>query len=441
MFGSTQGQLFAVISQAVYYIDPNFVWHLLGSLLTPEGSPVVIADNGSNAIVVDGDKSGNNINLLATPLPTMTILDGDPNFQGGTGVDFLDSFLILDIPNTNQWYSTESQVITFNPLFVGQKTAWPDKLRRVIAIERQALLLGHKKSEVWYNAGSVPFPFQIVPGVIVEQGCVAAYSAAKMDTNAYWLSESPEGDRIAMRMDARNVAQRISTHALEFEWKSYARVDDAVGAAFQINGHSFYQIHFPTQDITWVYDEASRQWAQWAWIDSNGILHRSRDTFHAYAYGKTLALDWANGNLYEVTSNALTDNGNVIPWIRSFPHVVNEMKYVNQSCFVADVATGTLSGSTDAVTYSSPWSQGFSSGFGPSTMVPAPTVALRVSRDGGKTWGNNRLKTRAAAGYYRSLMRWRANGLARDCVFEVSSTAEMCSALQGAYIEPQLSTA
>lgn len=438
LFSSSQGQLFAVIDQVIYYIDANWGFTALGSLLTPGTTPVYMSDNGSNAIVVDGDDSANNIDLTQSP-PVMTVI-GDPNFLGSTRADFLDYFIILNQPDTNKWYCTLSNQIAFNALYIGQKTASPDKIRCVLAIERQALILGHRKSEVWFNAGAVPFPFQIVPGVIIEQGCVAAYSAAKMDTNAYWLSESPEGDRLAMRCDNRNVAQRISTHAIEFEWKKYGRVDDAIGSTFQINGHSFYQLHFPTMDKTWVFDEATKQWAQWAWIDTNGNLHRSRDTFHAYAYNKTVALDWATGSLYEVTSTALTDNGVPIVWIRSFPHVVNELKYINQACFVADVETGTTPGTSETTQTLSPWSSGFSSGFGPLTYVAAPTVNLRVSRDGGVTWGNNRPKQRISAGYYRSMMRWRANGLARDMVFELGSTAEMSGALQGAYIDPIMAT-
>lgn len=438
LFTSSKGQLFACINQNIYYIDPNWTFTLLGALLTSQNTPVSMADNGSNVIIVDGDISANNIDITVSP-PTMTII-GDPNFVGATRADFLDYFLILNQPNTNKWYSTLSNQLIFNALYIGQKTAWPDDIQCVIAIERQALILGKKKSEVWFNAGAVPFPFQIVPGVIIEQGCVAVYSAAKMDTNAYWLSESPEGDRMVMRCDNRNVAQRISTHAIENEIKKYVRVDDAIGSVFQVNGHSFYSLHFPTADVTWTFDEATKQWSQWAWIDTNGNLHRSRDTFHAYAYGKTLALDWANGNLYEVRPDAVTDNGVPIVWIRSFPHVVAELKYINQASFVADVQTGTLPGSGEVTQFLSPWSLGFSSGFGPLTAVPAPVINLRVSRDGGVTFGNNRPKQRISAGFYRSMMRWRANGLARDAVFEVSSTAEMSGALQGAYIDPIVAT-
>jgi hypothetical protein len=68
--------------------------------------------------------------------------------------------------------------------------------------------------------------------------------------------------------------------------------------------------------------------------------------------------------------------------------------------------------------------------------VDAPVVNFRISRDGGYTFGKYRAKHRISSGKYRSMMRWRGNGIARDAVFELSSTAEMCGALNGAYIDP-----
>lgn len=431
LYTSTTGDLYAVVDQTVYYINSDWVWTSLGNLLTPSNLPVSIADNGANAIVVDGDKSANNIDLV---LRTMTVI-GDPNFLGSTRADFLDSFLILNNPGTNQWYCTLSNQIVFNGLFIGRKTAWPDNVQCVIAIERVSLVLGKFKSEVWYNAGTVPFPFQILPGNIVEQGCAAPYSAAKMDVNCYWLSQSPEGDRMVMRMNSQNVATRISTNAIEFEFRKYPRIDDAIGSVYQITGHSFYCLHFPTADITWVFDEATGQWHQDAWIDNNGILRRSRVAFNAFAYGTNVGLDWSNGNLYQLDPNTYTDAGQPIACIRSFPHVMNEMKQVSHARFVADFQTGTQPNTGEITQFLSPFSSGFSSGFGPLTTALAPVLNLRCSRDGGNSWGNNRPKQLISAGHYRSLMRWPSLGLARDMVFELSWSAPMASALNGAYID------
>ncbi len=217
---------------------------------------------------------------------------------------------------------------------------------------------------------------------------------------------------------------------------TYPRVDDAIGSVYQVKGHSFYSLHFPTADRTWVYDAATEQWWEDASFDNNGVQHRSRATFTAYAYGKNVALDWATGTLYQIDPDTFTDNGMPIPWIRSFPHYANELKYTGMGAIVADIATGLSQGTGETGQFSTPWSAGFSSGFGPLTQVAAPTVNLRISRDGGNKYGNNRPKGFVSSGHYRSMMRWRGNGIARDWVLEFSSTAEMVPALQGAYIDP-----
>lgn len=432
LYAATNGDLYAVVNQSVYYIDPDFNFHPLGNLVTDVTTPAYMADNGSDIIVVDGSLNGYDI-AMKTRIMTQI---GDPGFQGSTRVDFLDSFIIFNIPGTNQWYCTLSDQIAFNALYIGIKTAWPDNILCVVANERLAVLFGPRKGEPWYNAGSAAFPFNILPGIIIEQGCAAVYSPQKMDTNIYWLSQSPEGARMVMRINNQNVAERISTHAIEDEFLTYGRVDDAIGSVYQQGGHSFYCLHFPTADRTWVYDQATQQWWEDNWIDPNGALHRARNTFMAYAYGKNLGLDWATGQLYQVDPATLTDNGVPIPWIRSFPHFANELKYVSHTCFVADVATGTSVDTGEGVQFKSPWSKGFSSGFGPLSEVAAPTVSLRISRNGGARFGANRQKANISSGKYRSMMRWRGNGLARDAVFELSSTAEMCGALNGAYIDP-----
>lgn len=531
LYPANNGDLYAVVDQAVYYIDPNWTFTKLGSLLFDAVTPVSMADNGTSAVIVDG--SGNGYEILfptaeqyTGQIATLEIINAgsagttgtysevaltggngsgataivtvaggavtnvrlqntgalyqigdelsaaaasignvvgfvvqvtaltqipanpnrvfaeiaDPNFYGSPRADFIDSFLVFAKPNSNEWYSTESDIVVpFNALYIGVKTAWPDNIATLITVEREVYILGFKKSEVWYNAGAVPFPFQILPGNIVEQGCAAVYSAAKMDTNCYWLSQTPEGDRMVMRANSQNVAQRISTHAIEAEWRKYPRIDDAIGSVYQLSGHSFYRLHFPTADKTWVYDEAigdpNAAWHEENWTDPNGVLHRARDTFNAFSYGKNLGLDWNTGALYQIDAQNGTDNGGAIVCIRSFPHIVNGLKWISFSSFTADLATGTSVNTGENQQYQSPWTAGFSSGFGPLTNMQVPQLNMRISKDGGYRYGNNRIKELVSSGRYRTMQRWRGLGIARDAVFELSFTAAVISALNGAYVE------
>lgn len=338
LYVTTLGDLYAVVDRAVYYIDPDWRWTQVGSLFTVTNTPVSIADNGKTAFLVDGDFSGSQIDLPTRTFSQIT----DPNFLGSTRADFLDSFVVFNEPNTPNWYCTESNSNVFNGLFFGTKTAWPDNVQTIIVNERYAWIMGRYKSEVWQNAGLVPFPFALVSGSIVEHGVAGAYAVTRQDVNIYWLSESVEGARMAMR-GAQGLAERISTHAIEKEWLDYPRVDDCICTAYQIRGHAFIFFDFPTADRTWVFDEATREWHEQATFDTNGVQHRMRSLFKAYAYNTNIAQDWNTGQIYRIDENAFTDAGTNIVYQRGFPHLIDEQNFARLTVWrvIADMECGT----------------------------------------------------------------------------------------------------
>lgn len=432
LYAATNGKVYAVVDQNIYYIDPDYAWTLVGTLLTPAITPVLAADNGVDAIFVDGTPQGYSVKLTNNTFAQI----GDPNFLGANRVDYLDGFLTFNEPNSPNWYCTLANSINFNALYFGTKTAWPDNIQTIIAVEREMWLLGVYKSEVWFNAGGVPFPFNAQPGLIVEHGCCAIYSAAKQDTNIYWLSQSPEGARMVMRSN-QHIAERISTHALEKELLTYARVDDAVGGTYQLRGHAFYLLHFPTVDRTWVYDSATKQWHEDGFFDTNGIQHRSRTSFYCYSYGINLALDWATGDLYKIDETNFTDNGIPIVCIRSIPHILDDADFdrVTYWKIIADIAAGTATGTVKEATTGNAFSLGFSNGFGPQTYIGPPLISCRMSRDRGFSYGNYRLLPMGASGLYRNTPTWNRWGTARDAVFELSWSTPMEAPLNGVFLE------
>lgn len=447
------GDLFAVVDHDVYYIDPDENFNLLGMLQpAPLGqsrtqalTPVYMQDNGTDILIVDGTNNGYTVNIKSRAFAQFT----DPNFMGSVRLDFLDTFILMNVPGTNQWYVTPPLALSpIDPLAIGIKTAWSDNISVVIAVQREAYVLGPEKGEVWYNAGAIPFSFQLLPGTIIEWGIQAPYSACKLDAYAYWLAAAPEGGYMAVKAGAQNVAQRVSNHGVEYEWKKYERVDDCIGSTYQMQGHHFIRFSFPTADKCWVFDAITEQWFEDLSIDQNGDFHRSRNTFCAFCYQKNYGLDFSNGSLYEISQEVYTDGGVAIPWIRSFPHIVNEMRFVQHNLFMADVQGGVMPDTTEA---DKPVPQPLPPGLLPANSIPnlttgirpsdnempqTPVVNFRMSKDGGATFGKMRSKRNMSSGHYRSPVRWRNLGIARDAVFEVSSTAQMCPALQGAWIEP-----
>jgi hypothetical protein len=332
----------------------------------------------------------------------------------GLGSGFKWTVATLDAPGTGFTYTVDSIGSTaFNSLDIAAKTGFADNLVAVQAIHREIWLIGELTTEVWYNTGAADFTYGIMPGVFIEHGCIAPYSIAKQDLNLFWLSQDLQGKAIVV-MGASYQAHRVSTFAIENELQTYSDLSDAIGFTYQQEGHIFYHLTFPTANKTWVYDVTTSLWHERASVDSDGNLNMAIPAFSAYCYGKNIAASYSNGKIYSYDLSYYTDDGTEVPRIRSFPHIKNEDKRVIYQSLIADFECGNLPGSL--------------------TTSPAP-VSLRWSDDGGVSYSNAVQQDIGSAGQYMRSVKWQRLGLARDRVFELSWSADVKTALNGAFIE------
>jgi len=413
LYATTNGKLYAVVGNTVYNVDSSFVMTVIGTIGTTT-NPVSMVDNGLDAVLVDGTlNTGYQINLGTN---VMTVISS-PGFYGADRVDYMDTYLLFNRPDTKEFYISGSNAVTFDPLDLAAKTGFPDLLQAVIVMQREIWLIGQRTTELWYNSGSADFPFQRMPGSFVEHGCVAKYSVAMQDLSVYWLSQDEQGQRMVLAGTGYQ-AKRISTHAIEKEFSEYTTVSDAIGHTYQQQGHTFYVLSFPSADKTWVYDVSQGLWHERAWSDSNGNLHRVRGAFHAAVYGKNIVQDWETGKLYELSLSSFTDDGDDVVRIRSGAHLVggnfNRVSYLS---FTADIQVGTDDGSIDGTSASNP-----------------PKVSLRWSDTRGATWGSPITQSLGAVGQFATTVTWHRLGMARDRVFELSWSVPAAVALNGAFI-------
>lgn len=436
VFSLSNGNLFAIVADRVYFIDRNWAWQALGRI-ADLATPVSMSDNGTNGVLVDGTPNGYTINLATNAFAQ--IVDGTGTFLGSRRVDFSDTFLGFAAPGTNEWYVSLSNQVAFNALVTANKDTTPDPIQTFAFNIRQAWLLGTKGSEIWYLAGGIPFPYQAWPNVFVPYGCVAPYSLVQADVDLFWISNNQQGEAIALKTNQYGVIA-ISTRGLEYEWSTYPTVADVIGSTFQQGGHTFIIFNFPTADKTWAYDLATKQWHRRTSIDHNGVQRREKTTYYATVgetggYPRTIVgQDWSNGQIYALDPTVFVDNDMPIVCRRSFPHIVANLDEVTRLAVVADFETGGIPGTTDVPQLLRPWSSGFSSGFGPNSILNAPALCMRYSNNGGATFSNYRQKGLVSAGHYRSMMRWRGLGMGRDIVFEFMWAYPGPSALQGAYV-------
>jgi len=404
---ASNNQLYGVCGSTVYAISSTWSLTALGDIASSSGY-VAMIDNGQYVVIVDGSPVGWTIKLSDNTFAQIT----DSGFLGSNTAGFVDGFLVFNSPGTQEWYISLVNEVAFDATDFASKAGYSDLLAGIGVTKRYVYLFGQQTTEVWFDAGDTPFPFERLPGVFMQFGCASAASLAQMDGDLYWLAQSPQGKALVVRSKQFN-AEQISTFALDNEMQGYSDLDQAIGFTYQIEGHFFYVLTFPVSDKTWQYDLSTQQWNELAWCDNNGVLHRHRANCFAQAYGSSVVGDWENGNLYLWDQNAYTDNGQPIPRIRSFPHGVDDSSNrIHYREFIANMEVG--------------------NGIGTNVDVP---ISLRWSDTRGVTWGNAVTRSLGKEGEYIKSMQWQRLGMARDRVFELSWSAPVKTSLLGAWVD------
>lgn len=447
LYQASNGDGYAVIGMNLYYVSPTYQLIFVGTMTgTTLGSGTTICsliDNGIELMLVDGSQAssgtfGGWVMDLYTRVGFTTI--NDAAWTGADRVDYIDTFVIWNQlnafgDNTRNFGSTLSnQIQPLDPLYVAGKTGYPDPIQTLIVAKQYILLLGSLKSEIWYNAGNTQFPFARLAGASYDHGIAAKYSVASADESAYWLSKDLQGLGYVLKHTGTQL-QRISNFALEYAirlmYQNGGTISDAVGYIYQVDGHSFYVLNFPSGNQTWVYDasvpDPESAWSQRAWIDSDGGINRDRGLVGANLYGRNCVLDWQYGVLLEQSQTTYTDwvaeQEYPLLYLRTFPHLMTGLdpvkrepmlangKMVQHNRFQIDATVGT----------------------GPANTTP--NFFLRWSDDRGQSWGQPIKLEAGSNGKFGLRPDARGLGQAMDRVYEISWSFPGEVALNGAWVE------
>ena len=437
LYKASNGQGYAVVGNTVYSVSAAWQMTQIGELLGVGTTPVYMIDNGTTVLLADGTSTGYSW-LLGNNETFGPINDPTGTFAGATKFDYLDTFVLWNVLGagaapTNTFGSTLSNEIVFDNLYLAGKTSYPDPIVNLAVCKREIVLVGSLKSEIWYDAGNVGFPFAELPGSNIEHGTCAAYSVCQQDISVYMLSQDLQGQGIVLRIRGY-VCERISNHAVEYALRQIVAnggtLSDCVGYTYQQDGHVFVVFNFSSGDQTWVFDEATQEWHQRAWIDANGNLHRERLQVVASLYGQIVGLDWQNGTLYSLDLNTYTDTvlgvAGPISWIRGFPHLS-----------VGRLPNGQLGEGDGRRIRCNKFVVDMDCGAGGLPGTPNE-IGLRWSINRGNTFGNTVLQSAGTPGQYETYPQWLQEGIARDFVFEIIHSIAGPAALQGAWVDAEV---
>lgn len=407
-FSATQA--FAVVGGNVYQVDTSGAGTLIGTIIA-RTTPVSMASNGITIMLVTGPE-GYVITPNATAALSTIVPITNTTFTGADKVDYADGYFVFNKPGTEEFQITALLANTIDPLDFASAEGAPDLLVSLLVNLREIWLFGQGSTEIFFDSGNADFPYERIQGAFIEQGCAAKFSPAKFDGTVAWLTANDRGQGMVVKAVGYQ-PQRISTHAEEFAWAKYSRIDDAIAYTYQQEGHSFYVITFPTANATWAYDSNTQIWHERAWRNPvDASLNRHRSNCQMAFANKIIVGDWENGNLYSLDLDTYTDNGAILPAIRQAPHFAtpdNTWQIFDR--FWLDMETGI----------------GLATGQGSD-----PMVMISWSDDGGHTFPNEVWVSAGKIGEYRRRAVVRRVGKSRDRVWRVTITDPIKRVLIGA---------
>jgi len=396
--------LISVNFNKIYAIDSSNAVTLVGTLSQANdyAGTVSMTDNGSQVLIIT-DLGGYIVAVSGAPLSlsyVITNITAQLPSELCNSCCFLDGYFIVNAIGTQQFFiSYLYDGLNWAALDFASAESSPDTLGAVFASEGYLYLLGTLTTELWTNSGDPLFPLTRLQGSAINYGIAANASLAKMDRAVVGLFQDRMGQLSIGAIQGGNYTN-LSTPDIDYLINKYASPSLAIGFIYSLNGRYFYQITFPTNDKTWLYDFKSGAWSS---LQSDG-LEGSRIAYCATMGRKVIVSDYYNGNLYQLSADFFTENDVPIAREIIFNHVFNtSQNFTIVSRVRAWMETG----------------QGLVS---PTAQGHNPTIYLQVSRDAGHTWGGWMQTTIGKLGEYKSRAEWRRLGISRDWVFKLRMT-------------------
>lgn len=390
----------------VYRMDTAYAVTTIGTIGTSTGR-VGMACNGTEVLIVDGSSG-----WLVTGASIAQITDVDfPDTV--THAAFQDGYFLVAGDGTGRlyWCETPNSGTAWNGTDFATAEGNPDATLDMISDHREIWLLGGESGEIFVNTGDADALFQRSGNSYLQQGCASPWTLQAMNNTVYWLGAGREGYGIVFKAEGYS-PRRISSHALERAISGYSTIADAFAFTYQIQGHSFYVLTFPTGNATWFYDAASEEWFEWVWRNpSDNSENRHRANCCVFFNGQHLVGDWENGKVYSLEMDVYTDNADPIIRKRVTQSLSEDGARLFFESLQVDMEVGV----------------GLATGQGSD-----PTVMLRYTNDG-HTWSNIKTRTIGAAGEYGTRVKFGPTGAGRVRAWELSMTDPVKFALFGAW--------
>lgn len=426
IYTTSTGRVFAAYAQYLFEIFDTGAWSIVTDIGIGSGSNVSMADDGFSLILVDGSIMVQ-VDLATNVVTPITTLD----FLQPTEVVFLNGRIVcinadIENNNANKFYFCELFDATdWDSLNYASAESSADIINAIEVREGQLWLFGPRSYEVWGIDDNPELPYAKVGGSSTEIGCGAKNSPANIGGQVFWLGSSTAGDNVVYMSEGYG-AKRISTHAIEYALGQIGTgTSDAIGFAYQQEGHTFYILTLIEGNRTFAYDVTNGKWAERSSRDA--VANRAlywEILFTTFAFGRILCGGLNNARVLTLDLDKYTEwDGRPIVRMLRGPIIFQNLGMLFHYRFQVDMETGT------GLQAGEPFESGIQTG-----EAEDPLLMMRYSNDGGHTWSSQRTTPIGKVGQYLSRVFFNRLGRSRQRVYEISMSAPVKWHILGARI-------
>jgi hypothetical protein len=330
-------KMFAVIGNGLYSISSNLTQTRLQNLSTYQGD-VFISENNGNQLAICDKQNLYIYNYVTGAFEIATlppgVIPGYVTFQNGY-------FIIVDVETAGWYLSAPNNGLSWlwgaggTPV-AGSLQTKPDKAIAAIRFPGRGNLLlvfGNTVTELNTDVGSQIFPYQRASQVNIDYGCLNAATIAGNENIVVWLGGNEQSGPVIMYTTGADV-NRISTDGIDFKFTQLKNPSNSYGFLFRQDGHLLYQLTFPEDNLTYVYDFNTKKFFTFSDQYLNAHIAKKVAFFNdAYYFVSNV-----DGNVYQLGTQFTTYDGKEIPRIR----ICRNIRLPDASRFVVNNLTFTL---------------------------------------------------------------------------------------------------
>lgn len=412
--------IYAACGNKIYKVLMNHITRelisstLLGTIGTTTGS-VYFINNPTQILVTDESSTGYIITIATDAMAAIA----DTDFRGAKHITYLDGYFIYFPPNTATMYTSAlNDGTSWDAADAATAEMRPDNLIGLGVTKGELWAFGEETVEVWYDAGNITgFPLSPRVGSEVDVGCGATGSIVAIDNILMWLDSRGfivQSDNSPFIRDQSSgyALKIVSTDAINNIIASFDVKNDAKAITYNDRGHIMYQITFPTENRTLVFDHTTQQWHERAYYNiARDQLEYHTAQYHTKFHNLNIVGGQRDGRIYIMHHDYLDDADVPIHRIRQTAYQQNEFKEVEVACFALRLDTGYAE-------------QGQN-----------PMISMRYSNDNGHRWSYSMARELGKVGEYNKIIEWNRLGSNNNWLFEIATNAAVKFAIVEAYVD------